>query len=170
MDLLSKSLLYTEVEAHWQTNASTANCRAPFSLLQQHTCSDNPPNSNRGPLIPVAATQTPRRPLFVGDSNGLVDGIGSAQKRKSRGDDNDLERVDKRARMDDSMEIVSRTPGMNLKCNHFRQSPRPSTLLQLFLILIRLQRMDLITLELNPYPKIQKWILRYLKLWNLYFL
>jgi hypothetical protein len=31
-------LLYIEVETHWCEGALTLNCRAPFSLLEKHTC------------------------------------------------------------------------------------------------------------------------------------
>jgi len=39
IELLSKALLYTEVEAHWKGDELTTNCSAPFSLLDPHTCS-----------------------------------------------------------------------------------------------------------------------------------
>ena len=38
VDLLSKALLYIEVESHWREGSLTLNCRAPFSLLDKHTC------------------------------------------------------------------------------------------------------------------------------------
>lgn len=38
VDLLSKALLYIEVETHWCEGSLTLNCRAPFSLLDKHTC------------------------------------------------------------------------------------------------------------------------------------
>ena len=38
VDLLSKALLYIEVETHWSEGSLTLNCRAPFSLLDKHTC------------------------------------------------------------------------------------------------------------------------------------
>lgn len=55
-----------------------------------------------------------------------MDGIGSAQKRKSRGDDQDEERFDKRARMDESAEPVLQTSGMNPKRDHICKPTRPS--------------------------------------------
>ena len=42
MDLLSKALLYTEVEAHWRGNSLSAHCRSSFSLLERHVCSSEP--------------------------------------------------------------------------------------------------------------------------------
>jgi transducin (beta)-like 1 len=39
VELLSKALLYSEAEAHWKGNAMTNNCKAPFSILDQHVCS-----------------------------------------------------------------------------------------------------------------------------------
>ena len=38
VDLLSKALLYIEVETHWSEGSLTLNCRAPFSLLDKHAC------------------------------------------------------------------------------------------------------------------------------------
>lgn len=38
IDLLSKALLYIEVETHWCEGSLALNCRAPFSLLDKHTC------------------------------------------------------------------------------------------------------------------------------------
>jgi len=45
IELLSKALLYTEVEAHWKGDELTTNCSAPFSLLDPHTCSLQPASS-----------------------------------------------------------------------------------------------------------------------------
>ncbi|KAF9024125.1 WD40 repeat-like protein [Hymenopellis radicata] len=42
-ELLSKSLLYSEVESHYRGGETVAQCRAPFSLLEPHVCSSNPP-------------------------------------------------------------------------------------------------------------------------------
>lgn len=39
IELLSKALLYLEVEAHWRNNALTTNCKSGFSLLEPHICS-----------------------------------------------------------------------------------------------------------------------------------
>lgn len=45
IELLSKALLYTEVEAHWKGDGLTTNCSAPFSLLDPHACSLQPASS-----------------------------------------------------------------------------------------------------------------------------
>lgn len=42
IELLSKALLYSEVEAHWKGNAMSNNCKAPFSILDKHVCSSDP--------------------------------------------------------------------------------------------------------------------------------
>lgn len=39
VELLSKALLYIEVETHFETNSLTAGCRRDFSLLEDHVCS-----------------------------------------------------------------------------------------------------------------------------------
>jgi transducin (beta)-like 1 len=43
VELLSKSLLYLEVESHWKGDAAlTSNCKSGFSLLEPHVCSLEP--------------------------------------------------------------------------------------------------------------------------------
>ncbi|KDR85615.1 hypothetical protein GALMADRAFT_234582 [Galerina marginata CBS 339.88] len=39
VDLLSKALLYLEVESHWRADGLTTNCKSGFSLLEHHVCS-----------------------------------------------------------------------------------------------------------------------------------
>ena len=39
VDLLSKALLYLEVESHWRNDGLTTNCKNGFSLLEPHVCS-----------------------------------------------------------------------------------------------------------------------------------
>ncbi|KAJ3721853.1 WD40 repeat-like protein [Lentinula raphanica] len=46
VELLSKSLLYNEVECHFQGGESAIKCKAVFSLLEPHTCSPNAPPSH----------------------------------------------------------------------------------------------------------------------------
>ncbi|KAF7784218.1 hypothetical protein Agabi119p4_383 [Agaricus bisporus var. burnettii] len=42
IDLLSKALLYIEVESHWRGDSMTTNCKNRFSLLERHVCTDKP--------------------------------------------------------------------------------------------------------------------------------
>lgn len=39
VELLSKALLYVEVETHWKGNSMTSTCQTGFSLLEPHFCS-----------------------------------------------------------------------------------------------------------------------------------
>jgi len=39
IELLSKALLYLEVESHWRNDELTTSCKAGFSLLDPHVCS-----------------------------------------------------------------------------------------------------------------------------------
>ncbi|KAG6873839.1 hypothetical protein C0995_010451 [Termitomyces sp. Mi166 len=39
IELLSKSLLYIEVESHWKNDALANSCKSSFSLLEPHVCS-----------------------------------------------------------------------------------------------------------------------------------
>lgn len=49
IDLLSKALLYLEVESHWRTDSLTTNCKAGFSLLDPHICSLDDPSEKSPP-------------------------------------------------------------------------------------------------------------------------
>jgi transducin (beta)-like 1 len=42
IQLLGKALLYQEVEAHWRGDGLTRACQTGFSLLEPHTCSQDP--------------------------------------------------------------------------------------------------------------------------------
>ncbi|KAJ7110376.1 WD40 repeat-like protein [Mycena crocata] len=97
VDLLCKSLLYREVEAHWRGDHLALNCKAGFSLLEPHVCSLEPPKLKSLPL-PLTYTQRP-----LGHSNRLnsvsdgkrkasPSGDGPAEKRLRRdGDDVDMD-------------------------------------------------------------------------------
>ncbi|KAJ7837379.1 WD40 repeat-like protein, partial [Mycena olivaceomarginata] len=58
IDLLSKSLLYREVESHWKADHLALNCKAGFSLLEAHVCSLDPPKPKSVPLS-LTYTQWP---------------------------------------------------------------------------------------------------------------
>ncbi|KAJ7242580.1 WD40-repeat-containing domain protein [Mycena haematopus] len=75
VELLSKSLLYREVESHWKADHMALNCKAGFSLLEPHVCSLDPPKLKS---LPLQLTYT-QRPL--GQSN-RING-GSDGKRKA---------------------------------------------------------------------------------------
>ncbi|CDO75480.1 hypothetical protein BN946_scf184935.g16 [Trametes cinnabarina] len=55
VELLSKALLFSEVEAHWKGDNMTLSCRNPFNILERHVCSA-PPQPLLHPLaIPAPA-------------------------------------------------------------------------------------------------------------------
>ena len=49
-------MLYIEVETHWNEASLTLNCRAPFSLLDKHTCDIDPAVKHAVLRIPPGAT------------------------------------------------------------------------------------------------------------------
>ncbi|KAK7680552.1 hypothetical protein QCA50_016333 [Cerrena zonata] len=102
--LLSKALLYTEVEAHWRGNAMTSNCTASFSLLDKHTCSLDSSLKATVTLNPPLPSDIPLNNL-----NPAPMSNGSLDKRKSSQLDVDDSSRAKRARTEDSMEIDSVT-------------------------------------------------------------
>ncbi|KAH7886002.1 WD40 repeat-like protein [Phlebopus sp. FC_14] len=85
VELLSKALLYSEVEAHWKGDALATTCKGSFSLLEHHVCSIDS-NSN-----PVPASHQP------GESNTLR---VTGEKRKSGTPSTEDGRAEKRARKD----------------------------------------------------------------------
>lgn len=81
VELLSKALLYSEVEAHWKGDELSTKCSSPFSLLDTHACS----------LQPLSSTNDVREP-----SAAKVNG-DAAGKRKATTPSEDA-RAEKRAR------------------------------------------------------------------------
>jgi transducin (beta)-like 1 len=83
VELLSKALLYTEVEAHWKGDSLAKNCKSTFSLLEHHACAID---SNSASL--------------PGESNMLKVTGEAAVKRKSSTPSTEDGRAEKRARKD----------------------------------------------------------------------
>jgi transducin (beta)-like 1 len=59
VDLLSKALLYLEVECHWRGNEMTTNCKNKFSLLEHHVCSSEA-STSASLKSPVVSSAAPR--------------------------------------------------------------------------------------------------------------
>ena len=95
VELLAKSLLYSEVEAHWKADEISSTCKAPFSLLQDHVCS--PIDRSDRSMLPVAATSPPRPVLQNGDLDREVSPTSLKRKMDQNSIDPD-ERSDKRVR------------------------------------------------------------------------
>ncbi|KAF5368495.1 hypothetical protein D9758_002147 [Tetrapyrgos nigripes] len=83
VELLSKSLLYTEVEYHFQGGELAANCKTGFSLLETHVCSTTPPEPQTfiAPLIRPNVPSVILEPTLPVRSNGVPD--TNASKRKA---------------------------------------------------------------------------------------
>ncbi|KIJ21972.1 hypothetical protein PAXINDRAFT_165294 [Paxillus involutus ATCC 200175] len=86
VELLSKALLYAEVEAHWKGDSLAKNCKSGFSLLDRHMCAVDP---NAMPL--PASHQS-------GESNTLKVSAETGAKRKSSTPSTEDGRAEKRAR------------------------------------------------------------------------
>ncbi|KAF8899132.1 WD40-repeat-containing domain protein [Infundibulicybe gibba] len=65
IELLSKALLYIEVESHWRNDNLASNCKSTFTLLEPHVCSLEPP-----PLKPISFA--PVLPTSEGDSQAAA--------------------------------------------------------------------------------------------------
>lgn len=91
VELLSKALLYTEVEAHWRGNAMTTNCKGAFSLLDPHVCTLDP-------SLPASTSfhpPPPPEPLATLQTNG------TSEKRKASTPASEAAPKGKRARTED---------------------------------------------------------------------
>ncbi|KAG6868496.1 hypothetical protein C0993_002034 [Termitomyces sp. T159_Od127] len=80
IELLSKSLLYIEVESHWKNDALANTCKSGFSLLEPHVCSTSEPASKQ-PLQIISATETSEdvSSKFTRPNGSMTD---AASKRK----------------------------------------------------------------------------------------
>ncbi|KAF9011057.1 WD40-repeat-containing domain protein [Cyathus striatus] len=71
VELLSKALLYLEMESHWRGDSITTNCKTGFSLLEPHVCSVDAQAVKSAPVVsnvsnPDAmptSTEQPREPI-----------------------------------------------------------------------------------------------------------
>ena len=86
VELLTKALLYTEVETHWRHSADATDCSAPFSLIIPHVCNANHPEPQEIPQPPIPASSRPE--LFPVQTNGISTSHDDtshslAQKRKA---------------------------------------------------------------------------------------
>ncbi|KAJ3489592.1 hypothetical protein NLI96_g2007 [Meripilus lineatus] len=99
VELLSKALLYSEVEAHWKGNAMTTNCTGSFSLLDPHVCSLDP-------SLPATTTFNPPPPSFIPGPVAALQTNGSSEKRKASTPAMDDLPKGKRARTED-MDVES---------------------------------------------------------------
>lgn len=117
VELLSKALLYSEVEAHWRGNALTKNCKSRFSLLDKHVCSLDPAISPVTIIQPLPTLDIP--PVSLNGKRkaatpGPEDGVGPKEKR-ARTEEMDV----------DSVASVERKQLLTLPV-HCLTSPRPS--------------------------------------------
>ncbi|KAI6161433.1 WD40 repeat-like protein [Pisolithus thermaeus] len=90
VELLSKALLYSEVEAHWKEDGLANHCKNRFSLLEHHVCSfdsdeqSHPsaqPNGGSSSLAMVGDTKHKRKSVTPSSEDGHV------EKRARREDD-----------------------------------------------------------------------------------
>ncbi|KIM88979.1 hypothetical protein PILCRDRAFT_813977 [Piloderma croceum F 1598] len=91
VELLSKALLYVEVEAHWKGDAMTTNCKTEFSLLEPHICSLDPKaKSVHPPPRPMTRDKEPEQNAKINGDTGT--------KRKAEAPSAADGHVEKRAR------------------------------------------------------------------------
>ncbi|KAF7965181.1 hypothetical protein HWV62_45252 [Athelia sp. TMB] len=100
VELLSKALLYVEVEAHWKGDAMTTGCKSGFSLLETHVCSIDPKGKAPNPPIRTSVIRE-KEPESATKANG-----DSGSKRKADVPATDKGHAEKRAkRSPDDMDV-----------------------------------------------------------------
>ncbi|KAH9944279.1 WD40 repeat-like protein [Epithele typhae] len=110
VELLSKALLFSEVEAHWRGDNMTLNCTNQFKLLEPHVCSYDP--NFPPPPLPDGAhlhiSQTPHTNIHTAPMNGIAE---SSLKRKtsSTSSPDELPR-EKRTKIATGMDVEMHSP------------------------------------------------------------
>ncbi len=106
VELLSKALLYIEVEAHWKADGMTSNCKSAFTLLETHACAVDPPADSAAAQPPPTSAALEKKP-GTQKTNGVAL-ADSAAKRKASTPAKDDARSEKRAkRGPDEMDVDS---------------------------------------------------------------
>ncbi|KAJ7664938.1 WD40 repeat-like protein [Mycena rosella] len=103
VDLLSKALLYREVESHWKADHLASNCKAGFSLLDPHICSLEPPKLRSVPL-PISYSQRPHttQSIYSTDGKRKASPAGDGPDKRARRDGDDMDVSMDRFRSPDS--------------------------------------------------------------------
>lgn len=112
VDLLSKALLYVEVEAHWKGDTMTTNCKTPFSLLEQHTCSIDSKSKTNVKSTNVSS-RPDKDPIQILKSNG----DGSAKRKADTPSTDDGRLETKRPRRESEDMAVDTTPS-EVECRY----------------------------------------------------
>jgi transducin (beta)-like 1 len=98
VELLTKALLYVEVESHWKGDKLDSNCKTTFSLLEPHICSrDTNTSSKPKPPPPKTTIVASEGDSLLVQTNGALDGKNTKMHSNSLDDD---ERPAKRARIE----------------------------------------------------------------------
>ena len=100
IELLSKALLYIEVESHWRGDAMTTNCQTGFSLLETHVCSLDPPTSK---LNPPTLSDAPEKEAVK--ANGTIVDPTAKRKASPHSTDGQAEKRPKRDQEDMDIDI-----------------------------------------------------------------
>ncbi len=107
VELLSKALLYTEVESHWKGNAMTTNCKGTFSLIDEHVCTIDP-------SLPATTTFNPPPQPPLPEPTPVLQTNGTTEMRKASTPASEVAPKGKRARtadmdVDSSASTAART-------------------------------------------------------------
>ncbi|KAL1951410.1 hypothetical protein VTO73DRAFT_559 [Trametes versicolor] len=81
IELLSKALLFSEVEAHWRGDSMKLSCQNPFSILERHVCSEPSRNAPPPPPPHASGSNVPNG----GPSSHRRSPLDNSLKRKASG-------------------------------------------------------------------------------------
>lgn len=111
VDLLSKALLYLEVESHFKGDTVATTCKREFSLLEPHVCSSEPSTA--------ATTASVNLSTFKDADSHKPNGDHSA-KRKSSPPPSSAAPAEKRVKLDQG--DLDPSTGMSLTLRHWWHS------------------------------------------------
>lgn len=112
VDLLSKALLYIEVETHWSEGSLTLNCRAPFSLLDKHTCDIDSVKEPAALRIPPESTSRLLNSLRL--AQPVEEDEGTPRRGEEEGMDVDSQTEPQAGTSTDAREQQLEVPGVQL--------------------------------------------------------
>ena len=120
IELLSKALLYMEVEMHWRGDALAVNCKRPFSLLDPHECSpDVKPRKFKSANTSAELGSNASSKEKTVKTNGTAE---ESNKRKAGVPSSVNQPIEKRARKDSREMSVD--PYSSLTESKFSSSPQ----------------------------------------------
>jgi transducin (beta)-like 1 len=123
-------LLYIEVETHWCAGSLTLNCRAPFSLLDKHTCDIDGVAKHTALRIPPESTA--RLLNSFRPASQIEDDEGTPKRAEEEGMDVDSQAQAQAETSTDIREQSDEVPGVQVYDSKSAVRSFPSSMLARF--------------------------------------